>query len=192
MSLAVDERQEHLPGELGVWVFILGDMAAFGLFFTVFVWERASDPALFDASRDTLDITLGALNTLLLLSGSLFVIRGLTAVKAGRSRVGRRWLAGAMTTGAVFAVDKVIEYVGQGRAGHGIASNHFYMYFFMLTGIHLTHLAIGVGVLGYMRALAGHPTLTVRQVRNLESGASYWHMVDLLWIVLFALLYLMG
>lgn len=192
MSVAVEQRREHLPGELGIWIFILGDMAAFGLFFTVFVWERGGDPALFNASRDTLDITLGALNTLLLLTGSLCVIRGLAAVKAGRSRVARRWITAAMATGGLFGVDKVVEYVEQGRAGHGIGTNDFYMYYFMLTGIHLTHLCLGMGVLGYMRGLTGRAELTVRHVRNLESGASYWHMVDLLWIVLFALLYLMG
>lgn len=194
MSTAVEQRQEreHLPGELGIWVFVLGDLAAFGLFFTVFVWERGADTAVFNASRDTLDVPVGALNTLLLLSGSLFVIRGLAAVKAGHSRVARRWITAAMVTGGLFAVDKVVEYVHLGRAGHGIATNHFYMYYFMLTGIHLTHLAVGVGVLGYLRGLTGRSELTVRHVRNLESGAVYWHMVDLLWIVLFALLYLMG
>ncbi|KLL10055.1 cytochrome C oxidase subunit III [Protofrankia coriariae] len=192
MRAADQDPAVRLPGEVGIWIFILGDMAVFGLFFTVFVYERDDHPDLFEASRDTLNITLGTLNTLLLLTGSLFVVRGLNAVKDGRSRVARRWLAGAIVTGLAFAVDKVVEYADQAQAGHGISTNHFYMYFYMYTAIHLTHLAIGVCALIYMRGLAGRPELTVRHVRNLENGASYWHMVDLLWIVLFALLYLMG
>jgi len=182
----------HLPGEIGIWVFILGDMAAFGLFFTVFVHDRGRHPQLFDASRDTLDVSLGAANTVLLLTGSLCVALAMQVVRQGRLRLARRWLLGAIATAVGFVGDKVVEYAELLSRGHGPTRNHFYMYFFMFTAIHLFHLLIGSVVLVAMRQVCRRQALTHADLRLLENGASYWHMVDLLWIVLFALLYLVG
>lgn len=182
----------HLPGEVGIWIFILGDMAAFGLFFIVFVEERGRNAALFNASRDELDVALGAANTLLLLSGSVCVVLAMHVLRQGRLALARRWLLAAMGTGIGFAANKGLEYGHLLHDGNSPGDNHFFMYYFMFTAIHLTHLVIGVCVLLVMWRTCAKTELTYGHVRFLENGASYWHMVDLLWIVLFALLYLMG
>jgi nitric oxide reductase NorE protein len=87
---------------------------------------------------------------------------------------------------------KVIEYGAKFRAGITLTSNDFFMFYFMLTGIHLLHVLIGMGVLTFLMRHTAAGVLDERRIQHLESGASFWHLVDLLWIVLFALLYLAG
>jgi len=183
-------RGGHIPGEVGIWVFILGDLIVFSVFFGVFISERSHDPALFEHSRQTLSLTFGAVNTLLLLTGSLLVAVGIGAARRQALQTCRRMFALALLCGAGFVVNKVLEYSDKLSAGHGPAANDFFMYFFMFTGIHLFHLLIGLLGLTLMWRICRRPTLTATDLRNLEAGASYWHLIDLLWIVLFALLYL--
>jgi nitric oxide reductase NorE protein len=180
----------HVPGEVGVWVFIFGDLLAFTLFFSVFMYERAHDRAVFEASRRTLELTFGAVNTLLLLTGSLFVALAVRAARQGRTGIGPRLLGPAVLCGAGFVVNKALEYAGKIDAGHTPAQNDFYMYFFAFTGVHLLHLLLGILVLAIMWRITRKPALTATDLRNLEAGACYWHLVDVLWLVLFALLYL--
>jgi nitric oxide reductase NorE protein len=188
----VPPRPVHLPGEVGIWIFILGDMVVFGLFFGVFTYERSRHPAVFDHARDTLHVGLGALNTLLLLSGSLFVVRAVQALRKGQASNTRRWLAPALGCGLLFSIDKAIEWTDLLSSHHGPEVNDFYMYFFMFTAVHFLHLLIGLAALIFMWRSTRKAYLTRRDLRALESAGVYWHLVDLLWVVLFALLYLMS
>lgn len=180
----------HIPGEVGIWVFILGDMAVFGLFFGVFLYERADQVEVFNASQATLDMTFGAVNMLLLLTSSLFVAWGVKTVRERPGRGAPALFGLAFLCGLAFAVNKVLEYSAKVDAGLTPAANDFYMYFFILTGIHALHLVIGMCVLVFMWRVARRPRPGAKDVRAVESGASYWHLVDLLWVVLFPLLYL--
>ena len=187
----------HLPGESGVWLFILGDLLMFALFFAVFVYYRAQDPALYLQSQATLNANLGALNTLLLLTSSWFVVGAVQAARGGQIDHARRRVVPAMLCGAGFVTVKFFEYRDKLGAGITLTSNDFYMYYYMLTGIHLLHVLIGMGVLIFLwrvlRQGAAQPDtpLSATALGYLESGASFWHLVDMLWIFLFALLYLM-
>ena len=96
----------------------------------------------------------------------------------------------ALVCGLGFTLNKFLEWGGLLSAGHKPASNNFYMYFFVLTGIHFFHLLIGMSVLVALIVLTRKEKLSERQLAFVEGGACFWHMVDLLWIVLFALLYL--
>lgn len=186
-----------MPGEPGVWVFILGDMLMFALFFAVFVYYRAQDPALYLQSQATLNANLGALNTLLLLTSSWFVVGAVQDARGGHIARARARIALAVLCGVAFVTVKFFEYRDKLGAGITVTSNDFYMYYYMLTGIHLLHVLIGMGVLIFLwRALrqdAVQPDtpLSATALGHLESGASFWHLVDMLWIFLFALLYLM-
>jgi nitric oxide reductase NorE protein len=185
--------EKRLPGEIGIWMFILGDLTAFSMLFGIFIAERSTQVAVFNESRETLKIAFGAANTLILLTGSMFVVQAMNAIRSGDRTIGRRWLVAAGACGVIFGINKVFEYASKFSAGHGPYANDFYMYFFGLTGIHLLHVIIGLFVLLHMWRIAGRPgELSAVEVETLENGASYWHLVDLLWIVLFALLYLMG
>jgi nitric oxide reductase NorE protein len=181
-----------VPGEVGIWVFILGDMLAFALFFGVFVYERANAPALFDSSRHELTVGFAVANTLLLLTSSLFVAGAVRMVREGAQRLAPRLFGLAFLCGLGFVANKAFEYGEQLHHGVTPATNHFYMYFYMLTGIHLLHVVIGLGVLGFLWHVSRRGAQRPNDVMAIETGASYWHMVDLLWIVLFPLLYLMS
>jgi nitric oxide reductase NorE protein len=178
-----------VPGVEGVWVLIAGDMVIFALLFGSFMSARLKHPALFEASRHALDFHRGGINTLLLLTSSWCVVMALRAVRVDRRSPALRWLAGGILGGCGFAVSKVLEYVSEVHAGHTAGSGDFFMYYFMMTGIHLFHVILGTLIL----TIFWFRWRTAREGRSLagfESAAIFWHMVDLLWIVLFPLLYL--
>lgn len=182
----------HLPGEVGIWVFIVGDMLVFALFFGVFMIERGQSLEEFRQGRDSLHTAFGAINTLLLLTGSILVVLAVRAVREGLGVRASRLILGAMATGALFIVNKGIEYGDKLGAGLTPADGDFYTLFFAFTGIHLLHLIIGMGALLYMYRLSRHPRPHRGDMATMESCASYWHLVDLLWVVLFPLFYLVA
>src|SRR5438093_7048347 len=103
-------RRRHIPGEAGMWIFILGDMAVFALLFGVYLYYRAADPGLFRSSQAHLNQTFGAVNTLLLLSSSLLVVTAVRALRRGSARVAPWLFAGAFVCGLGFVVNKYLEY----------------------------------------------------------------------------------
>lgn len=189
-------RTRRLPGEEGIWVLIFGDMLAFAAFFVTFLVYRLDDPALYQAGRASLDQGLGLLNTLLLLTSSWFVATAVHQARAGiRARV-VPLLNAACACGVGFGVVKVFEYGAKIGAGIGLSTSDFHMFYFMFTGIHMLHVLIGLGVLAFLivraRAVAqGAAPADAGYVATMESGGAFWHLVDLLWIVLFALFYLL-
>jgi nitric oxide reductase NorE protein len=181
----------HIPGEAGIWIFILGDMLVFALFFAVYVFYRGQDPELYLQSQATLNSNYGALNTLLLLTSSWFVVLAVNAARRNLKTPAFSLFALAWLCGAGFATVKVIEYSEKIGAGIGLTTNDFYMYYFILTGLHFFHVVIGMVVLVVMGVIARRGISKPSHLAVLEGGASYWHMVDVLWILLFPLLYLM-
>ncbi len=192
-TLAPDaaEHDHAIPGEVGIWVFVLGDMFVFGLFFSVFVYYRGLDLEVFRASQASLNQNYGALNTLLLLFSSWFVVLAVIDVREQAGRYAARLLGLGMLCGVGFSVVKFVEYGEKLRAGIGIMTNDFYMYYYIYTGLHFVHVIIGLGVLIYLWSMLRTGITSAGELRIFESGAIYWHMVDLLWIVLFPLLYLL-
>jgi nitric oxide reductase NorE protein len=183
-------RSTHLPGEEGVWVLIFGDMVLFTGFFAAFLFYRGQQPDLFGESQTQLSTGIGAINTLLLLSSSLMVVTGVRAIRAGANKLAPMLLMGAWLCGAGFGFDKYLEY--SDKIAHGITpgTNSFFMWYFILTGLHMFHVLLGMAVLVFMIVQARKPAMTARTFMFVEGGACFWHMVDLLWIVLFPLVYL--
>ena len=185
-----DNAVGHVPGELGVWMFIVGDLIVFSLFFVTFLYYRGLEVDLFTTSQRHLNQTFGAINTFFMLTSSWFVA---SAVHAARHRLGKVTpicLLLAMACGAGFAIVKVLEYGEKIGAGITLTTNDFFMYYYMFTGIHFVHVLIGMAVLAFLTRMSWSGQFDATRIRNLESGASFWHLVDLLWIVLFALIYL--
>lgn len=180
----------HVPGEPGVWALIFADMVVFTVFFAVFLIERSKDPALFAESRAAVNVAAGALNTLVLLSSSLLVVLGVHAAQRGARLLAGRLFAGATLCGLVFLLVKVVEYGQKFAGGITPGTDNFFLYFFILTGIHAFHVCIGLVGLMVARHVVRRPRPTSHGNRVIEVAASFWHMVDLLWIVLFPLLYL--
>jgi nitric oxide reductase NorE protein len=189
---AVAPPVRRIPGETGTWVFLFGDMLVFGAFFATFMVERAKAPEVFDVSRKTLHLGVGLTNTLVLLTSSLLVVVALGALRSGASKIARSALLAALACGAIFVGLKVFEYHSLVTAGHGVGANHFYLYYFILTGVHLFHVCVGMVVLTVLLAATRPPELSATRLAVVEGGACFWHLVDLLWIVLFPLLYLVA
>ena len=187
---ATKEAERHVPGEVGVWVFIFSEMIVFAVLFFTFLDSRAKDPELFETSRRTLHQTNGVILTVLLLTGSVLVAMAVGAVRRAQLRQAEKLIIGAVTCGVAFAVLKVFEY--RDKISHDLTpkTNDFFTWYYVLTGLHWFHLTIGLTILLLMLRHVRKPALSVRQFRFVEGGACYWHMVDLLWIVLFPLLYL--
>ncbi|MEQ8838162.1 MAG: cytochrome c oxidase subunit 3 family protein [Lacipirellulaceae bacterium] len=182
----------RLPGEVGIWIFIFGDLIIFSLFFGTFMFYRSQDPALFTSSQATLTQTLGVVNTVLMLTSSWFVAMAVSATRKGMTRVPSMLLMLAFACGLGFGLIKYVEYSAKFKMGIYPVTNDFYMYYFVFTGIHFFHVLIGMGILAFFTryCFVRNGTFSDNDICNLECGALFWHVVDLLWIVLFALLYL--
>jgi len=184
------DRARKVPGEEGIWVFVLGDMTVFALFFATFMYSRGKNPAVFARDHTQLHVALGTVNTVLLLSSSLLVVLAVQRVLGGRRAGAWRLIAAAMCCGVGFVAVKAVEWTQLFVARKGVGSGEFYSYYFMFTGIHLLHVLIGLAVLSRLIAVIRRPEFTDKHARLCETGGIFWHMVDLLWVVLFALFYL--
>ncbi|MGA9493594.1 MAG: cytochrome c oxidase subunit 3 [Mycobacterium sp.] len=182
----------RVPGEHGTWVFLFGDMLVFGTFFATFMVERAKAPEIFDVARKTLHVGVGLTNTLVLLTSSLCVVVVLGALRSGARHIARSAVIAAMSCGGIFIALKVFEYHSLVTHGHGVGANHFYLYYFILTGVHLFHVCVGMAVLTFLLAQTRRHELSETRMAVVEGGACFWHLVDLLWVVLFPLLYLVA
>jgi nitric oxide reductase NorE protein len=183
-------KPRRLPGVDGVWVFIGADSVIFAILFLSFMQDRLHNPAMFEASRHTLNMNLGGIDTIILLTSSWAVALAVQALK--RDLVDRvpRYLLGAVLTGVLFMVSKSVEYFEKFADGITPATNAFYMWYFTLTGIHLIHVVFGTSLLTYLWINSRRGTYSSSNRVVPECVASYWHLVDLLWIVIFPLLYL--
>lgn len=181
-------RNTHVPGEPGLWVFIFGDMSVFAFFFAVYAYYRGLDVETFNQNQLLLNQNLGAINTFLLLLSSWLVVLGIEAYRHNKLSRSAFLLRGALLCGLGFAGVKVYEYADKVSDGITLTSSVFFSFYYVLTGIHFLHLLVGLVLLSTMIAtvnkqIAGRDAFLV-------GGACYWHMVDLLWVVLFPLLYL--
>ena len=180
--------REHLPGDASVWVFVLGEMIIFAAYFAAYMVDRGRNHELLRQSSQQLNLGMGVINTLTLLTSSLFVAMSVQATRTGDIPAASRWLALGGACGVGFVVIKSIEWHAKLAAGVFISTNAFFMHYYVMTGVHLFHVLLGLVILVILwRELHGART---PRAQLMEIGASYWHTVDLLWIVIFALLYL--
>ncbi len=188
---AAPPAEKHIPGETGIWVFILGDMFVFTLFFAVYTFYFRTSTTLYHASQATLNIHYGLANTLLLLTSSYLVVLAVNGFRRGLGRGVAGLFALAFLCGLGFVAIKILEYREKISAGLSPMTNDFYMFYFVLTGIHFAHVLIGMVLLGVLFRAAMRAPARPGDLTLIEIGASYWHMVDILWIVLFGLLFVL-
>ena len=176
---------------MAIWVFILAELLAFGVLFVVYGVTRAKHLALFDEMQLTLDRNAGALNTVLLITGSWCVARAVAATKRERSAASARWLLAGIVAGLGFVAVKLVEYSAKFAAGVDLDTNLFYMFYLSLTFFHFMHVILGLVILCFVWNKTRQGGYSAADCHGMETGASYWHMVDLVWIVLFPLVYVM-
>ncbi|MBB5915204.1 nitric oxide reductase NorE protein [Nocardia transvalensis] len=184
-------RPTHMPGDIHMWVMVLGDLFFFGSYFVAYMVFRAASPERFAAAQRHLSMGIGVTNTLVLLTSSMFVALAVISVRQRELPAARRLVLAAGACGVLFAALKTYEWRHAIVGGHTVAEE-FFSFYFVLTGIHLAHLLLGLLILGIVFLRLRDPAAPVsKQIGIAEQGALYWHMIDLLWIVIFAVLYLM-
>lgn len=180
------------PGTDGLWTFVFIDMVIFLMIFLIFMGERIRHVYLYAASQLRLDELVGFANTLILLTSSWMFVE---AVQATRHRDGarvRRYLGLAWLLGLAFCLSKVAEYSLKIQAGITPATNSFFSFYFFITLVHFLHVIAGMLFIAYCRSQARARTGTGRYLTGLENVGLFWHFVDILWVFIFPLLYLVG
>ena len=187
-SIALEKRA--LPGDLAMWFFILAELTVFGIFFITYAIARTRQIELFNASQLQLDRTSGFINTLLLITSSYFVVRGVAAVQKGNGKICAKWLLAAIACGVFFVILKLLEFVAKYDAGISMSTNTFYMFYLFLAFFHFMHVILGMIILAAVAITAWQGGYAIDH-NGVETGAAYWHMVDLVWIILFPLIYVL-
>jgi cytochrome c oxidase subunit 3 len=178
--------------KLGIWTFLATEVLLFGALFTAYIVFRMKYPEMFRAEHAKLDRVLGAANTVVLITSSLMVVLGVDAVKRGRARLFEACFGATILLAAVFLCVKYVEYAAKFHHGLYPRTNLFFSLYFMMTGLHGIHVLLGMGVLSYVVVLSRRGRLSAGYYTPAEMSGLYWHFVDLVWIYLFPLLYLIG
>jgi len=182
-----EKPTKFVPGQPDMWMFVLFESLLFTGYFSVYLVSRTQNEELYLRSQAALDLRIGVFNTIVLLLSSWAIAR---CVKASREGAYRSALINASLTilfGVVFLVSKVLEWVKEIHLGNTFTSNEFFQHYFFLISIHCIHVLIGFIVLGVIVYQLWSPVRRSQQL--VETCATYWHTVDFLWVLIFALLY---
>ncbi|WP_113912426.1 cytochrome c oxidase subunit 3 [Roseovarius dicentrarchi] len=175
---------DELPGDLMIWVLIISELLVFGAGLAAFLSVRLTDPSGFAEAQSHLHRTGAALNTIVLITSGYLAALALRFRMAGRRGAARLALAGAAVLGAVFLVIKGAEYADKAAQGITYDTHPFFMFYYLLTGFHVAHVIAGIVVILLV--------MWRDSVDNIEMGAAFWHMVDLIWVLLFPIVYLLA
>ena len=182
-----DKSAKFVPGQPDMWAFVLFETLVFTAYFGFYLFYRSQSPELFLRAQAQLDLRIGVFNTLVLPLSSWSVARCVQSARAGAYRPALRDAFLTAFFGVVFLCSKVFEWARQIQMGKGFSSNEFYTYYFFLTGIHFVHLLICFVVLGVVVYQLWGPARRSQEL--VETCATYWHTIDFLWVLIFALLY---
>ena len=198
-------EQQREAGSIGMWVFLVQEIMFFGGLFLAYAIFRAKFPEAFAAASNHLDIRLGAVNTVVLIVSSLTMALAVYYAQTGKQRVQVGFLVLTMLLGLVFLGIKAVEYGEKFRdnlfpsasfhwegAGDPKQVQIFYWIYFAMTGLHALHMIIGIGILAVLIFFARRGRYTPEYHAPVELTGLYWHFVDIIWIFLFPLLYLLG
>ena len=191
----------------GVWLFLVTEILFFGGLFLVYTVYRVNHSAAFHAASATLDLKLGVFNTIVLLGSSLTMALAVREAQRGKNRETALFLVLTILLGAAFLGVKAVEYSHKFHehhvpgptfhfaAEHGYAGADVEMFFnlyFAMTGLHAVHMIIGIGLLAALAVMALRGKFTPQNHNLVEGSGLYWHLVDIIWIYLFPMLYLIG
>lgn len=187
------ENAQRIPGDLAMWFFIFAELLAFALLIGSMAYARAHWNDIFSAGIATLHPIAGLINTLILLTGSYFAANAVHRGIAGNQNALIKGFILAAICGLFYVVVKVSEYGILFADGYNLRTNTFYFFYFFTTFFHLMHVVLGMVILLVVakRCHSGYYADQEKVRMASESAASYWHMVDLVWLVLFPLLYVL-
>ncbi len=199
-----DAAQSHESITLGMWIFLITEVMFFGGLFTAYTIYRAQYSAAFDEGSHMLDITLGCFNTVVLILSSLTMALAVRCAQLGKMSGAVFNMVLTLGLGTVFLGVKAVEYTakfqhglvpGPNFAPHGVHSfglELYYSLYFALTGMHAVHMIIGAVILAVIIGMTVKGKINKTYNSPIEIFGLYWHFVDIVWIFLFPLLYLLG
>lgn len=195
-----NQHRDDLGSKLGMWLFIFTELLLFGGLFIVYAVYRYKNSQAFHLAAQELDVTIGTINTVILLISSMTIAMSTTAIQKKDKRTTLLLIGTTLFLAVVFLVNKYFEW--SGKIGHGLFPGSlvledlgqgdvlfFGLYFFM-TGLHALHIIVGMVLLGFGFVRVWKDRLTFDNFQLLENGGLYWHLVDIIWIFLFPLFYL--
>ena len=211
-------EQQKESSTLGMWLFLVTEIMFFGGLFTAYVIYRNMYPDSFAAASSTLSVKWGALNTTVLIGSSLTMVLAIWAAQVDKRKWIGIWLLITMALGTVFLGVKAIEYTDKFREHHVPGETYnfvledqkeanylaakdplyqkhtqiFFSLYFVMTGLHATHMIIGIAILAVLVFFSNRGKFDSEYYNPLEMTGLYWHFVDIIWIFLFPLLYLLG
>ncbi|PKN08555.1 MAG: cytochrome C oxidase subunit III [Deltaproteobacteria bacterium HGW-Deltaproteobacteria-8] len=194
--------KDYHAAKMGMWLFLFTEILLFGGLFLLYASYRHKFPQAFHAGGQTLDVFLGGLNTVVLITSSLSVALSITALRRGELTRCLWLLSFTIACAGAFMVNKTIEWMAKFHHGLIPGSEHmlglpqgqsiFYGLYFAMTGLHGIHVIIGASVLAWVMLLIRQGKVTAEDYVVLENAGLYWHIVDLVWIYLFPLFYLIS
>lgn len=181
----------HVPGYWPIWVGIFAEMTEFAMMFIGYFIAKSHYPELFSEGPLKLNTLAGTLNTLVLLSSSFFVAKAMQSIRKDRRKACMRWLWAAVAAGMTYVVIKTIEYEWNTAQGFDKDTNVFFTVYYYTTFNHLLHVGWGSAAIiwAILNVHTGH--FNAKNHNGLEAVAVYWHMIDLAWIIIFPLLYVL-
>jgi cytochrome c oxidase subunit III len=204
-----DQRQQHAAATLGMWIFLATEVMVFGALFTGYTAYRAKYPHEFAAASGELNLTLGAINTVVLLTSSLTMALAVRGAQVGQRKLLVNALVWTALLGTAFLVIKAFEYREDfdknlvprlafqetDWTSERLNPQHvqlFLLFYYLMTGLHAVHLIIGIAIILILAVLATRGRFSPGYYSPVEVGGLYWHFVDVVWIFLLPLLYLIG
>jgi cytochrome c oxidase subunit III len=193
-------HRDDLGDKMGMWLFIFTELLLFGMLFVIYAVYRSMHPEAFKIGGDELDVVLGTINTVILLLSSMTVAMSISAIQKGNKKLALILLSITLLIAVVFLINKYFEWGAKfeygfnpGAAellelGHGTIL--FFGLYFIMTGIHALHILIGIGLFIYVFWQIRIDKIHQTDYVWLENTGLYWHLVDLIWIFLFPLFYL--
>lgn len=185
---AIDYKNIYYPpGGILMWIIIFLELITFGMALIAFAYYGSQEPEIFHQSKLQLNPTIGAINTLFLLTSGLFMANAVHFYKEGNINKTTLFFKLAMLGGFLFLCLKSYEYYTKIIHGITLDTNTFYTFYWMLTGFHIIHVLIGLIILFLTeRSIVKNKS----ELEDVEASATFWHMCDIIWLLLFPILYL--
>jgi len=198
MAKSVTIKEPYPPGDFAIWLVIYVELITFGFMFLGYAFSRHADVALFNKSQLLLNQTSGFIDTLILITGSYFIVKAVKLVKNAKgeqiikeaNQKASKWIAVSVLFGCLFLVNKLLEFSDIFSQGISLSTNKFFMFYLLLTMFHFMHVTLGTIILFNIFRRTKASAYSAENTRGIETGAVYWHLVDVLWIVLFPLIYI--
>lgn len=178
------------PGGLLIWIVIYLELLTFGIALIVLAYQGSQNRELFHTDSGHLNKTIAAINTILLLTAGYFAAKAVLLFKAEKWEASSKQMLWAIIPGAGFLLLKCMEYYEKLKAGLDMETDTFFMFYWLLTGFHWIHVLVGVVILLVLRRNISRKKGTV-PVDDVEAGVAFWHLCDIIWLLLFPLLYLL-